>query len=439
MRPFDGTPAKRAGLKEGDVIVAIDGVSKPKWDLDEVVKKIRGPEGTTVKLKIERKGAKPRDVTIERAKIVVPNVMKKMHPGGIGYIRLMSFNEQSETQMREAIDSLKAKGAKGYVIDLRENPGGLLSQAVAVSSLFVEDGVIVRIAQRSGPQEVQRATGNIATKAPVVLLVDSHSASASEIVAAALQDHKRATLVGTKTFGKGSVQTIRDLANGGAHQVHDRALSLAERPGDQQEGRDPGRRREDGHQAPGQGVDRHPAAAGFRGVAQQAVASGWRLTGPSGEAHVAEATDAVTLREITRETVDEVLRLEVAPEQIGRFVASNAKSIAQAHYYPENAWFRAIYAGETPVGFVMLWDDPVKHEYGLWRLMVDGRYQGRGYGRKALELVIDHVRTRPGATALDAGAHPGEGSPISFYEKLGFALTGEVDEDDGELKMRLDL
>ena len=149
--------------------------------------------------------------------------------------------------------------------------------------------------------------------------------------------------------------------------------------------------------------------------------------------------EQVTLREIRRDTVDEVLKLDVAPHQAGKFVASNAKSIAQAHYYPDNSWFRAIYAGETLVGFIMLWDDPAACEYSLWRLMIDGRYQGRGYGRRAVELLIDHVRTRPGATALLTGAQPGDGGPIGFYEKLGFTLTGEVDEEDGELILRLEL
>jgi diamine N-acetyltransferase len=151
------------------------------------------------------------------------------------------------------------------------------------------------------------------------------------------------------------------------------------------------------------------------------------------------AADEVTLREITRDTVDDVLRLKVAPHQDGRFVATNEKSIAQAHFYPENAWFRAVYAGENPVGFVMLWDNPDDHEYELWRLMIDGRFQGRGYGRRTIELITAHVRTRPGATALLTGAQPGPGSPIGFYEKMGFVLTGEVDAEDGELIMRLDL
>jgi diamine N-acetyltransferase len=139
----------------------------------------------------------------------------------------------------------------------------------------------------------------------------------------------------------------------------------------------------------------------------------------------------VTLREITVDTVDEVLALEVRADQ--PFVASNAKSIAQAHFHPEIAWYRAIYADETPVGFVMLSDDPTLPEYYLWRLMIDKRHQGRGHGRRAMELVIDHVRTRPGATELLTSVVAGEGGPAPFYEKVGFAFNGQV--EDGELVM----
>lgn len=146
----------------------------------------------------------------------------------------------------------------------------------------------------------------------------------------------------------------------------------------------------------------------------------------------------VTLREVTVDTVDEILRLKVAPHQ-EMFVATNAKSIAQAHFHPEIAWFRAIYAGETPVGFVMLSDNADEPEYFLWRLMIDERFQGRGYGSRTIELMIAHVRTRPGATALLTSAFSGPGSAIPFYEKLGFVLTGEVDPEDGELVMRYDL
>lgn len=146
--------------------------------------------------------------------------------------------------------------------------------------------------------------------------------------------------------------------------------------------------------------------------------------------------DAVVgLREITKETVREILKLKVAPSQES-FVAPNAVSIAQA-YFEDAAWFRAIYADETPIGFVMLYDDSAKPEYMLWRFMIDARFQRYGFGRTALELIIAHVKTRPGATALFTSCVPGDGSPCPFYEKIGFVDTGEV--DDGEKVLRYDL
>lgn len=144
---------------------------------------------------------------------------------------------------------------------------------------------------------------------------------------------------------------------------------------------------------------------------------------------------AVTLREITEETVVTICKLKVKPEQEG-FVASNALSIAQAHFDPD-AWFRAIYAGETPVGFVMVDDDVQKKEYFLWRFMIDARYQGMGFGRKALLQVIEYVKTRPGAKEFYTSYVPGEGCPRDFYIALGFEETGE--EEEGERVMRLTL
>ena len=144
----------------------------------------------------------------------------------------------------------------------------------------------------------------------------------------------------------------------------------------------------------------------------------------------------VSLREITKATVRQIVQLRVSPAQ-ERFVAANGMSIAEAHFAPEVAWFRAIYAGDLPVGFVMLEDDPVKQQYFLWRFMIDARYQGLGLGRSALEAVIAHVRTRPGATRLETSCVPGEGSPCPFYERMGFTYTGV--EEDGEHVMRLDL
>jgi diamine N-acetyltransferase len=144
----------------------------------------------------------------------------------------------------------------------------------------------------------------------------------------------------------------------------------------------------------------------------------------------------VSLREVTRENLREILRLKVAPEQ-EQFVANNAVSIAQAHFYPETAWFHAIYADETPVGFMMLSDDASQPRYFLWRLMVDARYQKFGFAKKAMELLFDYVRTRPGATEIFVSYFPGKGSPCGFYEKLGFTSTGE--EEDGEIVLRHDL
>ncbi|GIV96850.1 MAG: N-acetyltransferase [Herpetosiphonaceae bacterium] len=144
----------------------------------------------------------------------------------------------------------------------------------------------------------------------------------------------------------------------------------------------------------------------------------------------------ITLREVTKQTVRTVCNLKVAPQQ-EQFVAPNAVSIAEAYFEPDAAWFRAIYADETPIGFLMLHDNPVSQEYYLWRFMIDAQFQGYGFGRQALELLIAHVRNRPGAKALYTSCVPGDGSPCPFYEKMGFVYTGDV--DDGELVMRLDL
>jgi len=143
----------------------------------------------------------------------------------------------------------------------------------------------------------------------------------------------------------------------------------------------------------------------------------------------------VTLREVTADTVRTICRLDVHEAQ-RQFVAPNAVSIAQA-YFSEHAWFRAIYAGKTPVGFLMLEDQPEKPEYYLWRFMIDARYQGMGFGRRALELLIEHVRTRPGATELLTSVHQAEGGPQRFYERIGFALTGEYEEGEAVMRLRL--
>lgn len=215
---IEKTPAEKAGLKPDDIIASIDGVKRDKWDLDEVVKRIRGAEGTKVKLGIVREDPeKPLEFTITRAKIDVPNIEKELVDGDIGYIRLYSFNDPAAGDLREAFEELEAKGAEGFVLDLRDNPGGLLSSSVDVLSLFVKDGVAVSVEARVAElNETYRVSGETVTDAPLVVLINENSASASEIVAGGLQDYGRATLVGVTSFGKGSVQQIEELSFGGA-------------------------------------------------------------------------------------------------------------------------------------------------------------------------------------------------------------------------------
>jgi diamine N-acetyltransferase len=144
----------------------------------------------------------------------------------------------------------------------------------------------------------------------------------------------------------------------------------------------------------------------------------------------------VTLREVSAETVRAICALEVRPEQRG-FVAPNAVSIAEAHFEPR-AWFRAVYADETPVGFVMLYDDPEKGWYYLWRFMIAGEHQGKGFGKRALDLVVEHVRARPGAMHLLASYVPGDGSPGPFYLRYGFVETGKVEHGETEIRLGLE-
>ena len=148
------------------------------------------------------------------------------------------------------------------------------------------------------------------------------------------------------------------------------------------------------------------------------------------------SNSTISLREVTEENLFAVLKLRVDEIQ-EQFVASNAISIAQAYFARERAWFRAIYADETPVGFLMLEDDPQKPEYILWRLMVDAKYQGMGFGFKGMDLLVAHVKKRPGAVELKSSYVPGQGSPGPFYSKLGFVETGEILEDERVISLKL--
>ncbi len=217
---FDGSPAKKAGISPGDEIIAVNGKSIAGEPADLATSKIKGPAGTTVRLTVDPAGkAKPRSVTVRRAQIRVPVVRaRNLTTGGqkVGYVRLATFSSGAHGEVRRAIDRQIDHGARGIVFDLRGNGGGLLEEGVLVGSIFVEKGLIVSTKGRTKPERKLDARGGaIDPKIPVVVLVDGGTASASEIVAGALRDHKRATLVGTKTFGKGVVQEVEPLSNGG--------------------------------------------------------------------------------------------------------------------------------------------------------------------------------------------------------------------------------
>jgi carboxyl-terminal processing protease len=224
VTPIDDTPASRAGLKTGDFISAIDGISIQGMPLNEAVSRMRGPESSKVTLTILRAGEKrPLEVTLTRAVIRVESV-KFERKGDIGYIRISSFSEKTDAGVKRAVTELKKQIGpgliRGYVVDLRNDPGGLLDQAIAVVDDFVVGGEVVSTRGRR-PDDTQRynaRAGDIADGKPIVVLINEGSASASEIVAGALQDHKRATIVGVTSFGKGSVQTIIPLGGqrGGA-------------------------------------------------------------------------------------------------------------------------------------------------------------------------------------------------------------------------------
>jgi carboxyl-terminal processing protease len=221
VAPIDDTPAAKAGVMANDIITKLDDEQVQGLTLNQAVDKMRGPVNTKIKLTIMRKGSdKPIDVTIMRDVIRVKSV--RSHPEGedVGYIRITQFNEQTTDGLKQAINDLNGQlGAdkiKGFVVDLRNNPGGLLDQAISVSDTFLDKGEIVSTRGRN-PEETQRFSarpGDMTKGKPVIMLINGGSASASEIVAGALQDHKRATLVGTRSFGKGSVQTIIPLGAG---------------------------------------------------------------------------------------------------------------------------------------------------------------------------------------------------------------------------------
>lgn len=224
VSPFDDSPGAKAGLMAGDLIIALDNEPVQGQTLAEAVEKMRGKAGTSIKLTVKRGTKDPFEVTVKRAVIKVKAVRYNLDGGDVGYIRLTQFTEQANSGIKDAVENLKKQAGnklKGFVLDLRNNPGGLLDQAVSVSDDFLERGEIVSTRARR-PEDGTRFNakpGDITGGLPLVVLINGGSASASEIVAGALQDHHRAILLGTRSFGKGSVQTIIPVAGGGAMRL----------------------------------------------------------------------------------------------------------------------------------------------------------------------------------------------------------------------------
>jgi carboxyl-terminal processing protease len=218
VAPIEGTPAYRSGLQPGDRIVKIDGLVTKDMSLPDAVKRMRGKPGTKVTVSIAREGwAEPRDFEITREQIRVHSVRTHELPGGIGYIRLRQFQEQTPHDLQAALDKFVKNGTKGLLLDLRNNPGGLLTAAVEVSEKFIDDGKLVVYTEGRVRNQNMRFSAHAkkaSTTLPMVVLVNQGSASASEIVAGALQDWQRARVIGVQTFGKGSVQTIIPLSDG---------------------------------------------------------------------------------------------------------------------------------------------------------------------------------------------------------------------------------
>jgi carboxyl-terminal processing protease len=214
-------PAQRAGVRVGDTIVGIEGRPAAKLSMTQGLARILGPRGTTVRIAVTR-GGHQYNLNIRRATIHAPSVRARLisYAGKRwGVLRLSGFRVGAAVVLRREVKTLERLGANGFVLDLRENPGGLFDQAIAVSSLFLDRGVVVSLVGAHSPREVYRATGGLTTRLPMVVLIDRFSASSAEIVAAALRDHHRATLVGQRTFGKALVQSIDPLDNGAALEM----------------------------------------------------------------------------------------------------------------------------------------------------------------------------------------------------------------------------
>jgi carboxyl-terminal processing protease len=222
LTPMEGRPADRAGVRAGDELIAVDGAPiTPDTPFADVLAMVRGQRGQIVRLTVHRSGAdEPLTFEVEREEIITPSVAWELKTPETGYIQLSIFNERTSDELRDAVRDLRSQGASRYVIDLRNNGGGLLPTAIDVASQFLEDVVVMYERRSDGTEEAYRAEGRgILLEEPVVFLVNSATASASEIVAGAIQDHERGILIGTETLGKASVQLIFDLSDGSSVHV----------------------------------------------------------------------------------------------------------------------------------------------------------------------------------------------------------------------------
>ena len=218
-RVFDGSPAKDAGIRQGDIVTEVDGKSIAGDDPDLATAEIKGEAGTDVTLTVVGPSGEKRELTLTREQLAVPVVegsMEEVDGTKVAYVQLLSFSRGAHAQLRQEIERLDEQGAEGLVLDLRGNGGGLLEEAVLTSSIFVEDGVIVSTEGRTSPKETFDAVGDALPERPTVVLINGDTASASEILTAALADAGLATVVGEKSFGKGSFQEVIELENGGA-------------------------------------------------------------------------------------------------------------------------------------------------------------------------------------------------------------------------------
>lgn len=231
VRAMPNTPAERAGLRAGDAILEVDGEAAEGWSVDKAVLKIRGPRGSTVALKVRHVDGSTADVSLVRDEITVASV-DDLPPGGtlrdasgsevsdFGYLRIRSFTNRTPKELSDTVAAAKAKGVRGLIVDVRGNPGGLLSETAQTADMFLDKGVIVTQVDRAGGERsIQARSGNEIWSLPIVVVQDEFSASGSELLAAALQENGRATVVGTRSFGKGTVNHARELSNGGAVYV----------------------------------------------------------------------------------------------------------------------------------------------------------------------------------------------------------------------------